>query len=250
MKERPILFSAEMVKAILAGRKTQTRRVIKPQPKDTIIGDDGQWLPGDGHSGNGWYLAHNEYPEDGSIFYNCPYGKPGDRLWVRETWTISQKKPDGYVITYREDWDNGPPLRSNIFVEKSSMNDKQIEQAERFFKKTMAWHPSIHMPRWASRINLEITAIRVQRVQDINKVDCEAEGIKKFAGYYKLYFNNGIKGETDSPILSFQSLWDSINAARDFSWDSNPWVWVIEFKQIHPPGLKWPYTKSKYRDGA
>lgn len=183
MKEHPILFSAPMVKAILEGRKTMTRRVIKPQPK----------------------IIHDVY-NDGTIeteqlFRNktrlkCPYGQAGDRLWVRETYLTFVCQP----ICYK---------------------------ADGYLKlETEKWHPSIFMPRWASRITLEITNIRVERVWGIrrDKKNWIAEG-------YTKPFEGTITWALEADRW-FAKLWDSINAKRGYSWESNPWVWVIEFKKI------------------
>lgn len=185
MKERPILFSAPMVRAILEGRKTQTRRVVKP-PKwsdaDEIffIGNDSIAVPDDDHA---------------DYFIACPYGQPGDRLWVRETFADEAggtRRFLGEHIFYRaDDWQ---PL-----VDR--------------------WTPSIHMPRWASRITLEVTAVSVERLQDISESDCCAEGC-----------GSPITRDLKKP--QFMALWESINGPD--SWDANPWVWVVEFKVLNP----------------
>lgn len=177
MKERPILFSAPMVRAILEGRKTQTRRVIKPQPESHLDPDSvkGAW-------------------ESGFIDVKCPYGQPGDRLWVRETFAWL---PDGLNADqnhgryhYRADGD-----------------------------LAVKWQPSIHMPRIASRITLRIKDVRVERLQDISDADALAEGVDQT--------NTSIRGYAAE---RFKRLWSSINGAD--SWHSNPWVWVIEFKKV------------------
>lgn len=180
MKERPILFSGEMVRAILDGRKTQTRRVVKFD-----------WCG----SANG--LLHQASFDPA---YKCPYGKVGDRLWVRETWA---KLLSGR-IWYRADG--------------HSINDG-------------GWRPSIHMPRWASRITLEITGVWVERLQAIGQNDAFREGVRRAAD--GRWFNYAPDGPThNSARGSFISLWESINGPG--SWDANPWVWVIEFKRIQP----------------
>lgn len=173
-----------MVRAILAGRKTQTRRVIKPQLErmQTSGGVLFGWL--DDH----WHGFKN------------PYGWPGNRLWVRETWS---EHPDGDGIIYRASdpgWDD----------EKTGLR----------------WHPSIHMPRWASRITLEVTRVWVERIQKISLEDVKAEGIGAFI------FAKGVLSETPpDPRWKFIELWDSINAKRGYGWGINPWVWEIEFKR-------------------
>lgn len=168
MKERPILFSGPMVKAILEGRKTQTRRVVKnPGPLSTTL---------------------------------SPYGVPGDRLWVRETWG---HEADGNAC---DDIRCGNP--DHIWY-RASEKDPSI------FPKDF-WRPSIHMPRWASRLTLEVTAVRVQRLNELDKWDAKAEGIDP------TYPN---------PIASFSALWDSINGKKH-PWSSNPVVRVVEFRKI------------------
>ena len=192
IKERPILFSGEMVRAILGGRKTQTRRVVKNK---TALD---------------WLL--NFTPEFVSSPENnlCPYGKPGERLWVRETWN----QFGGQYAYAATDTDVYPETK---------------------------WRPSIHMPRSASRILLEIESVRVERVQDISEHDAISEGILSFRPVpgdgaaetlYRRYSNvGGRPGQwTSIPELSFRSLWEKINGPE--SWKQNPWVWVIVFKHV------------------
>lgn len=198
MKERPILFSGPMVRAILEGRKTQTRRVVKPQPTD------------DGH-GPKWYSGFDNVP--GTIETNfpmpihCPYGQPGDRLWVRETWA---QHPE---FTHRS---------SGGCLYRADRGGDYQGAAQGDF----CWRPSIHMPRWASRITLEITGARVERLQDISEEDAKAEGIQW--GMPCGYLDTGTSD--CSSKCKFKSLWESINGPG--SWDANPWVWVIEFKKL------------------
>jgi len=177
VKERPILFSGPMVRAILAGRKTQTRRVVKPQ-----------------HIPAGVRTLRWENQDAAELQHSarCPYGVPGDRLWVRETW---QPGPDDCVY-YRAD------------------NDPNENQ----------WKPSIHMPRWASRITLEVVSVRVERVQDIGHIGAKAEGVE-ICDY------DGRLLPWQRQIGNFQKLWDSINGKG--SWGSNPWVWVVEFRRVN-----------------
>ena len=177
MREHPIIFSGPMVRAILEGRKTQTRRVMRPKPTEPF-------LP---------FTA--ECP--------CPYGHPGDRLWVRETWRVNGNKHD-YAIASRDD----------VFY-----------RADESYNEGVGWKPSIHMPRMFSRLPLEVTGVRVERVQDISYADCVAEGIVDVARAEKRTRRVG-----EAPIEQFAALWDSINAKRGYSWESNPWVWVVEFK--------------------
>lgn len=219
MKERPIIFSAEMVKAILDGRKTQTRRVIKPDIyNDFDLERDGSLEV---------MAIENNNGDSVPIVDFCPYGKPGDQLWVRETCRLfptggivnSVKNPYQQTIMYKAG--NGiktvtnPPVGNKIGFHR--------------------WTPSIHMPRWASRIQLEVTGVRVQRVQDISEEDAIAEGITPIApGYEDIMWSQFVTenkiATTREPIEAFEILWDSINAKRGHIWASNPWVWVIEFE--------------------
>lgn len=211
-KERPILFSTEMVKAILDGHKTQTRRVVKPQPpaecsdEDPCIEFDYSFK---GTRENPAWYASWEMPLDppnASESHNvyCPYGKPGDVLWVRETWQ---------------------PSANDIFV---------YFKADYVHDTGKGWKPSIHMPKSVARIWLEITNIRVERLQDISEDDAKAEGIdifyKKNISGYEIQESNSIRSWSKFPYHGFKSLWISING--HVSWELNPWVWVIEFKII------------------
>ena len=213
MKERPILFSGPMVRAILEGRKTQTRRVIKPQPKSELFRV--------GHYHETCIDRHgNEYPscdemfgissEDGEWSTKCPYGVDGDRLWVRETWFDNQASDDGCTdqsparCVYRADGEFGEQFASDYLHAK--------------------WTPSIHMPRWASRIDLEITGVRVERLNEISDADAMAEGCEG------LKHVPSVGGMLDPPRFEFQRLWESINGQG--SWAANPWVWVVEFKRV------------------
>ena len=196
MKERPILFSAEMIKAILDGRKTMTRRVIK----DNCPFVTGAYFDEETER---WYWttgAERERLPTDRCLGKCPYGQPGDRLWVRETWLsyrhLHKNGRDEALLIYRADGEDLP---------------KQARGTK--------WRPSIFMPRWASRITLEITAVRVERVQDIGDEDAEAEGLS--------WCNAA------SPRDKFQCLWNSLNLKRGYGWDANPWVWVISFKRTN-----------------
>lgn len=214
--ERPILFSSEMIRAILDGRKTQTRRVVKPQP----LQEHNLWWDDDGDPGDGSYLgvAVHECDEKGGSpeYIPCPYGVPGDRLWVRETFQCdpaSYERHDTEKVFYQATM---PPGLKHL-------------------------RPSIFMPRWASRITLEVTGVRVERVQEISEKDAVGEGLYVWQqdedpdGQYDPRTHYGIKigdvWETD-PRFTFRRLWDSINVKRGFGWDVNPWVWVVEFKRL------------------
>lgn len=215
--ERPILFSAPMVRAILAGTKTQTRRIVKlPDRHHWAIAPDypGQILidgRGDYHGG--------EFPIDE---LRCPYGKPGDRLWVRETWQGPLFWED-----QRTEYERNRRLfeKSECCVYAADggpvpefIDDDDILQQR--------WRPSIHMPRWASRITLEVTRVRVEQLQDISVADSIAEGVVET--------NRNLIGL--EPCMgwryAYEDLWNSINGAR--SWNANPWVWVVEFVRQQP----------------
>lgn len=208
MTERPILFSAPMVRALLAGTKTQTRRIVKPQP---------DFMPDHGYR-VGDALCCNGKP------VMCPYGHPGNRLWVRETHVIVGPGSIGY----------GKIIDGQIARYRATEPDLSI---------VGGWSPSIYMPRWASRILLEIVAVRVKRLQDISEADAEAEGIEtvlvsesdfRYVDYLRAGKRDiGDKEATcGSAVHSYATLWESING-RD-SWAANPWVWVIEFKRVAP----------------
>lgn len=223
MKERPILFSAPMVQAILTGNKTQTRRVIK-----WPLMDKTQWFELD--QSYGIELANPSSPID----HLCPYGKIGDQLWVREN---GWERPERTRQMMREGADTWKPY----YYDADGLNEHDVDDFKSWgFKR----RPSIHMPRWASRIQLEITNIRVERLQDISRADAIAEGIKRSGltingiSEGDHFYDYEMKTEDmcewfTNPIASFQSLWHSINGPD--SWTANPWVWVIEFKRVERP---------------
>jgi hypothetical protein len=210
MKERPIIFSSDMVRAILDGRKTMTRRVVKPQPvfdslSYSIVGPEkSKWA-----ALVGVYLPNtNDFIHRALL--NCPYGRPGDRLWCKETWAID-KKYDRFKPSKLPAREKGEIIRYEMWYAADG------EAKSLSFGRT---RPSIFMPRWTSRITLEITAVRVERVQDIGDEDAESEG---------LHWCNAA-----SPRDKFQCLWDSLNAKRGYGWVANPFVWVIEFRRLTP----------------
>lgn len=221
-KERPMLFSGAMVRAILAGRKTQTRRVCK-----SAIWIDMEDVP-----------SHCTRYGNVALPVKCPYGEPGDRLWVRESFEIVREVCSYEVEEYDYfDWDEemyGPA--------KDALKAKCPRGGERAVVTFMAdgeesvsrWRPSIHMPRWASRITLEIVSVRVERLQEISEGDAMAEGIERDAAEFKNY---NVKdkafpwlGGVGAAVRSYSSLWESINGPE--SWALNPWVWVVEFKRL------------------
>ncbi|MBJ2303897.1 MULTISPECIES: hypothetical protein [unclassified Pseudomonas] len=213
-KERPILFSAPMVRAILEGRKTVTRRAIKVQPRIDASGN--------------FCVGSSNYGQDGygkpvtKHFINgcCPYGKPGDRLWVRETWARVGNSDPGYLTFGATYPDCLPPDLENIPAASE-----------------IRWKPSIHMFRRDSRILLEITDVRVERLQDISEAQAIAEGVEPFTdfqptGHWRRYRDGGMNSYVANAVASYASLWTEINGAG--AWEANPWVWVVEFKQVTP----------------
>lgn len=202
MKERPILFSGDMVRALMDGRKTQTRRVVKLPRKDGV--------------GDNRYVFTDSEGKD--RFIDCPYGEPGDRLWVRETWADVdyESREDGMVCT-----------RTATIYRADGVGLGEFGPDE------IKWRPSIFMPRLASRITLEITGVRVQRLQDISEEDAIAEGIhydEAMKGYQVGDGMSGIFYHGRNPRISYRDLWDSING--ELSWELNPWVWVVEFRRV------------------
>jgi len=213
VKERPIIFTADSVRAILEGRKMQTRRVVKPQP----VGHWGSRVPPLAGGVLQCITVADWKPRDAYI--RCPYGVVGDRLWVRETW-------QGWHSS-GEELDRGVEHESASYVTyKADGKSFPVE-----------WRSPLFMPHWASRITLEITDVRVQRVQEINKADAIAEGISVFplqsADDPSAWYQSapGVNQQR-SARASYAALWDSINAKRGFSWQSNPWVWCLTFRKL------------------
>lgn len=213
-KERPLLFSAPMVRAILEGRKTQTRRALKIQPLDI--------LPMKGKKkGIEWIGLKEREPEPRGLVFRCRYGVPGDRLWVRESFADLL----GTGIEHRVS--NGRPQRYAYAADTKPGSYGDQSRKDYGVK----WTPSIHMPRNACRIVLQLTGVRIERLQDISESDAAAEGVESefanapFAGTF-----GSLCGRQHR--YGYQTLWDSLNAKRGFGWDSNPWVWVVEFKRV------------------
>ena len=221
-KQRPILFSTAMVQAILAGRKTQTRRVVKPQPESVNaeagipVGEYLDKLRSLKDKG----LEHVRAGTNGMAFPKCPYGQPGDVLWVRETW---MRLPREGFYAYKASHPS--------FKEGELKNNLLHEYGFR-------WKPSIHMPKEACRLFLRVKNVRVERLQDISDADACEEGIepvyfeknfdKKAIKAFKHYTDSSFDGA--DAIGSFRSLWQSINGEQ--SWRDNPWVWVREFERM------------------
>ncbi|EBN0300839.1 hypothetical protein AHQ57_12685 [Salmonella enterica subsp. enterica serovar Newport] len=203
MKERGMIFNAEMVRAILDGRKTQTRRPIKwKQTRFTEIAerDDGSLWP--------WA---EDCERGGDIWFACPYGEIGDRIWVRETFRVHSRATDVATLVYqasvRNSWTEQTHRVPVAVCNKPATPEK--------------WTPSIHMPRWASRITLEITDVRVERLRGLSEEDAKSEGIIPSAG--------GVLPGWEYRI-NFRDLWMDIYGTDN--WEANPWVWVIEFKRV------------------
>jgi len=277
MTEHGMLFSAPVVRALLEGSKTQTRRPMKPQPFADVIFDDttGEW-------GQFWWSADFKgYPTvENWKDLKCPYGQIGDRIWVRETWRFGAWRDDGrFAIDYASSPEitNTPWVRNNnddsgdeadSWLERidSELTSKGVLSDENGIyhwesgQSPLKWHPSIHMPRWASRITLEITDVRVQRLQEISEEDSEAEGIDKYhrrdcRTFSPIYNADGVFTEPGDCSCSghsleeiYEDLWNSIYglreggrkthnkahlaALKDYSWDANPWVWALTFKVL------------------
>lgn len=227
-RERPVLFAGEMVRAILSGQKTQTRRIVKPQPDNTSQWD-WQWMRTEESDRPEWLLWSSMVGDGGC--WDCPYGDPGDRLWVRETWhaqrCFDEKSPSaiedaatlaGYAPTAEYP-------ACGLWYAADGSHRRWCPGKETKGKKRV----SIHMPRWASRITLRINRVRVERLQDITYTDALAEGTPD--GKYER--GDPWIAETsagDVKLHEFEKLWESINGKG--SWGENPWVWVIKFKKL------------------
>lgn len=202
-RERPILFSPEMVRAILAGTKTQTRRVCKPAELaglSFVVGPFDCPELGRGFFGD----------EEGDVQFQCPYGRQSDRLWVREAWAQPTTLDPGPTF-YRADYPACvPPHFENV---------PPVDQVK--------WKPSIHLRRDQSRILLEIIAVRVERLQDISETDAIAEGVNVHPDHHEKP-----RGSIYSPVQAYRDLWEFINGPD--AWAVNPWVWVVEFRRIVP----------------
>lgn len=243
MAERQILFSGPMVRAILNGRKTQTRRVINPQPDTLPQSDyvDGHW----------WY--EDRYGQTRRLTDRCPYGRPGDLLYVRETWRpFAWHEGEPIVVEFAA---GGPHQECDTTLDGRSsewemrlweqisdeLRAKGIPYDENGVyppgsQQHLRWRPSIHLPKWAARLWLRVTDIRVERLQDITEADALAEGC---TGGVCNHEGRGYHGCTDCyntgwlepPEVEFIDLWDGLNAKRGYGWDTNPWVWVVEFER-------------------
>ncbi len=226
-RDRPILFSGPMVRALLAGRKTQTRRAIKPIPLSACASP----LISFNHGIAEYSFGRADKDARGLKWWRCPYGQPGDRLWVRETYQVEPHPAQFVRVFYAKDeateerrvWPAGDP---------------RWMQADRLWTEPDVWRPSIHMPRWASRITLEVTDVRVERLQDISEEDAQAEGITHWGDGFHWEANAGWPGEPEgmksvrfvglSAKQAYMGLWEQINGRE--SLDANPWVWAVSFR--------------------
>jgi hypothetical protein len=207
MKERPILMSAPMVRACLDGSKTQTRRVVKPGNLGGANLPSRQPTP----NWNSVSYGPGIWSDDAGFSSRCPYGVPGDRLWVRECWAYN------------------PDFGQNLnFVCYRADPGHEYDG--------LRWRPSIHMPRKACRIVLEVTGVRVERLQDISEADARAEGVRQMRDGSGCWVSREGPANLVTPWLTareaYADLWNVINGAS--AWDANPWVWVIEFKRVKP----------------
>lgn len=232
IKERPIIMTAESVRAILDGRKTQTRRVLKFQPPSdayelctlmsTTDRDEKK------HEGKKHWV---EMDDDGFTildatedFFRVPY-QIGERRWVRETWASYGGTKDLYHrakenIQYRATWDNDTRRPDWHWYSDQPFCDDH-------------WRSPIYMPRWASRLSLEVTDAKVERVQDISIDGAKAEGIEGGGvSWWGGYYSGTAKIMHGNARSAFESLWDTINAKRGYSWESNPWVWAVTFRRV------------------
>lgn len=233
MKERPILFSTKMVQAILDGRKTMTRRIVKPQPDNDGLWDDDKFPRSINSTLKNW----NGSTEDGeSREWKCPYGQPGDRLFVKEThYRYGHWAKNGLTKTGKQKW-VFVPIHSEVLYEDNKPSSfkksrsKDSPELNFWYKRS-----SLFMSRYASRITLEIVNVRVERLQDISQDDARKEGVccsmSPIGACYMDYQSNQYNAMT-TPKHSFRSLWQSING-KD-SWEKNPWVWVVKFKRVEP----------------
>ncbi len=213
MKERPIIFDLDSIRAILDGRKTKTRRIVRepisnhskildqPMEHDPMVFHKGSWF------------KPNEW---------CPYGIVSDHLWVKETWSMPEFSSSDMRagIFYRADGEMSPEL----IAYNKKVPSENVDQAFRWFDKGRKWHSSYFIPRWASRILLEITDVQMERLQGISVNDVNAEGTP--------YTLDPAMRPYGTRYEQFSRYWDSINAKRGYPWLSNPWVWVIKFKKV------------------
>lgn len=235
IREKGLIFNSEMVRAILDGRKTQTRRIMKVQPENSELGlrrvveskngiDDGKYF---------WSQSDATGLKSRSKPFACPFGTVGDRIWVREAFRVHSRATDVATLVYKAS-------ERNSWTEQTHRVPVAVCNKPATPEK---WTPSLHMPRWASRILLEITDVRVERLNAISPEDAESEGLERtnFTGFGDepglpsypepdVYFDPLKKQWKEYPPEAFAGLWESIYG--EGSWQANPWVWVIEFKRV------------------
>jgi len=240
MKEKPILMKSEMVRAILGGQKTQTRRIIKNL--DSFLLEEGdyenfaqedchiEWSD-IGHSGPGWYANSIDYPDEGYEFIECPYGI-GDRLWVKETWqAVNLTRAEGGAIIDLQIEKKPTKVYNHLKFPKFSGDKRGLlwkATAPSWVPSNMLWKPSIFMPRWASRLSLEVIERRVERVREISPGDAYAEGVQLNAEKNHAYIKKF--GKPVVFLHGFEKLWCLIHGPD--AWQRNEWVWVIKFRVV------------------
>ncbi len=250
VKERPILFTGEMVRAILDGRKTQTRRVVKPQPDPStthfgVLNGVEHWAC------NGDPCDIDSVGISDDCSWACPYGVPGDRLWVRETWGLVDPDTCDENVRFRTVEGPDGADRHVVYAATGDLHEWNIEDGDEYDsrgRRRSCWRPSIHMPRWASRLLLEVTEVRVERVQEISRDDAVAEGVDWQACPrvpMPSRYGRAVCREKIDYVGGFRTLWDSINAARGFGWTANPWVWVVTFKLVNPDPISQTPTEKE-----
>lgn len=232
MAERPIIFDGESVRAILAGRKTQTRRVVKPMPptafQPVLAVEEDPPLSGNVVGAVTWCLRDQtkfDMPKSEAdwLQLHCPYGVPGDRLWVRETWWTTQTSETFHLRTESMYADPAYPKVSGVPFGREIPEEHHAAISRMRGVREVGRHRRnpLFLPRWAAHLTLEVVSVRVERVQEITHGDALAEGVA-----YDVSKPDG------SPLARFRARWDAINAKRGHPWESNPWVWVVEFKRV------------------
>lgn len=231
--ERPILFPDPMVRAILSGAKAQTRRVVQSPAKN--MQRAGMCVIKNRAPGDSWYGDYvwsmrgssgvwGDYTHERFLSL-CPYGQPGDRLWVREAFALSQRDPEDTAVSTREpQWWDPPVYRAD----GDPGGEWTRLDGGRHVPIRPPWRSARYMPRWASRLTLEITSVRVERVQSISEEDAQAEGVSAGPSAALAETPIGVSARE-----AFAELWDSINGERPgCSWGANPWVWCVSFKRV------------------
>lgn len=241
VKERPILFAGDLVRKILAGTKAGTRRPVMPQPERH--GDRMRWCPPGAKyvpAIGGWapcstWDASRPVMETGAagIVAYCPLGKPGDRLWVRETWRTFERPEDGVDgVLFQADGAFQPIENTREAAERWIEADHLKPRPDEYKpikcgtkglsvatpRRAKGWRPSIFMPRWASRITLEVAGVRVERVQDLTRAEAEREGFRQVGAH--------------DPVACFRDSWDQFYGRRGLGWDRNPFIWVVSFRRV------------------